>query len=156
VCEACEQIASLRCAIKWPNDVWIDGRKVAGILIEGRPQEGWAVLGLGLNVTTAEDEFPDELRGIATSLSASAEGSEPPPDREILLERVLRALESRLSDQPGAIIAAWRERDALRGCEVRWQGGAGIATGIDDSGALKVETDAGLVTLEAGEVHLLT
>ena len=43
-------------AIKWPNDIWIDGRKVAGILIEGRPQEGWAVLGIGVNVTTRE--FP--------------------------------------------------------------------------------------------------
>ena len=36
--------------IKWPNDVWIDGRKVAGILVEARPQAGWAVLGIGLNV----------------------------------------------------------------------------------------------------------
>ena len=52
--------------IKWPNDVWIDGRKVAGILVEGRPQEGWAVLGVGLNVST--ERFPDELAESATSL----------------------------------------------------------------------------------------
>ncbi len=51
VAEACEA-AGVNCSIKWPNDVWIDGRKVAGILVEGRPQEGWAVLGLGLNVST--------------------------------------------------------------------------------------------------------
>ena len=49
-------------AIKWPNDVWIEGRKVAGILVEGRPQEGWAVLGIGLNVTTAA--VPAELAEI--------------------------------------------------------------------------------------------
>ena len=54
--------------IKWPNDVWIDGRKLAGILLEGRPQEGWAVLGIGLNVGIDADEFPDELRDTATSL----------------------------------------------------------------------------------------
>ena len=60
--------------IKWPNDVWIDGRKVAGILVEGRPQEGWAVLGIGLNVST--ERFPDELAESATSLRlAGVDGS---------------------------------------------------------------------------------
>ena len=58
-CEAAEAVAPVQCRVKWPNDVWVDGRKLAGILIEGRPQEGWAVLGIGLNVTTPE--FPPEL-----------------------------------------------------------------------------------------------
>ena len=62
ICEA----LPVECAIKWPNDIWIDGRKLAGILVEGRPQEGWAVLGIGLNVAT--ETFPPELDGIATSL----------------------------------------------------------------------------------------
>ena len=62
VCEACERAAEVSCRIKWPNDVWIDGRKVAGILIEGRPQEGWAVLGIGVNVSTAADEFAAEMQ----------------------------------------------------------------------------------------------
>ena len=60
----------MQCRVKWPNDVWVDGRKLAGILIEGRPQEGWAVLGIGLNVTTPE--FPPELADIATSLAIAA------------------------------------------------------------------------------------
>jgi BirA family transcriptional regulator, biotin operon repressor / biotin---[acetyl-CoA-carboxylase] ligase len=46
------------CAIKWPNDVWLERRKLAGILVEGRPQQGWAVLGVGLNVTTRELSTP--------------------------------------------------------------------------------------------------
>src|SRR5207248_726545 len=50
VSEACESLAPVHCEIKWPNDVWIDRRKVAGILVEGRPGEGWAVLGIGVNV----------------------------------------------------------------------------------------------------------
>ena len=54
-----------------------------------------------------------------------------------------------------AVLEAWRSRDALRGERVRWADGEGIADGIDDSGALRVETDDGLVTLDAGEVHLL-
>jgi BirA family biotin operon repressor/biotin-[acetyl-CoA-carboxylase] ligase len=152
VCEACEQSAPVRCEIKWPNDVWVERRKLAGILVEGRPQEGWAVLGIGLNVSTAEDEFPDELRGLATSLSAAS--GEPASPGEVLA-RLLSALEARLDASPGEIVARWRERDALRGQTVRWAGGEGTATGIDDSGALIVETSSGRVTLDAGEVHLL-
>ena len=152
VCEACEQSAPVRCEIKWPNDVWVERRKLAGILVEGRPQEGWAVLGIGLNVSTAEDEFPDELRGLATSLSA-ASGERTSPGE--VLARLLSALEARLDTSPGEIVAAWRERDALRGQTVRWAEGEGTATGIDDSGALMVETSSGRVTLDAGEVHLL-
>ena len=136
-------------AIKWPNDVWIDGRKVAGILVEGRPQEGWAVLGIGLNVTTRE--FPAELAGQATSLHLA--GVEA--DVEAVLAGLLRALDDWLGAPPTRVLEAWRSRDALQGERVRWSGGEGIADGIDDSGALVVETSTGLVTLDAGEVHLL-
>jgi BirA family biotin operon repressor/biotin-[acetyl-CoA-carboxylase] ligase len=155
VCEACERSAPpLHCAIKWPNDVWLDGRKVAGILVEGRPQEGWAVLGIGLNVSTAEDEFPAELREIATSLAAAMPDAEPPALEDVL-GQLLNALEARLEDSPDSIVAEWRERDALSGQLVRWQGGEGTAAGIDESGALIVDTSSGRVTLDAGEVHLL-
>jgi BirA family biotin operon repressor/biotin-[acetyl-CoA-carboxylase] ligase len=152
VCEACEQSAPVCCEIKWPNDVWVERRKLAGILVEGRPQEGWAVLGIGLNVSTGEDEFPDELRGVATSLSAASGKTASPDD---VLARLLSALQTRLDASPGEILAAWRERDALRGQTVRWAGGEGTAAGIDNSGALMVETSSGRVTLDAGEVHLL-
>ena len=153
VCDACEAAAPVTCAIKWPNDVWIDRRKVAGILIEGRPQDGWAVLGIGLNVGTRADEFPGELREIATSLFAAGAGEAVTPDT--LLPPLLAALERRLEDPPAEVLTAWRERDALRGQTVRWEGGSGTAAGITDSGSLLVETDAGRVELGAGEVHLL-
>jgi BirA family biotin operon repressor/biotin-[acetyl-CoA-carboxylase] ligase len=55
---------------------------------------------------------------------------------------------------PPEILAAWRERDALLGAPVAWNGGRGTGAGITDAGALRVETDAGLVELDAGEVHL--
>ena len=54
--------------VKWPNDIHLEGRKLAGILIEARPQDGWAVLGVGLNLTIGADEFPEELRDRAISL----------------------------------------------------------------------------------------
>jgi BirA family biotin operon repressor/biotin-[acetyl-CoA-carboxylase] ligase len=135
--------------IKWPNDVLLDDRKVAGILVEGRPQEGWAVLGIGLNVAIRPEDLPDALRGRATGL-----GREP-HDVERALRDLLRALERRLGDDPDAIVAAWRERDALAGREIAWHDGSGVADGIDDEGNLLVVLDGGERTvLNAGEVHL--
>jgi BirA family transcriptional regulator, biotin operon repressor / biotin---[acetyl-CoA-carboxylase] ligase len=144
VCEALPADA----AIKWPNDVWIDGRKVAGILVEGRPQEGWAVLGLGVNVTT--ESFPPELAEQATSLRLSGASVSV----EDVLADLLRSLDEWLRAPPGRVFEAWRARDALKGERVRWSDGDGIADGIDDSGALVVQTRNGRVTLDAGEVHL--
>ena len=140
----------LETAIKWPNDVWIDGRKVAGLLVEGRPQEGWAVLGIGLNVSTEVDDFPAELRDRATSLAIAGAALAV----EEVLDAVIRALDLWLGAPRGRVLDAWRSRDALKGERVRWSGGEGVADGIDDSGALLVQTDDGPVALDAGEVHL--
>jgi BirA family transcriptional regulator, biotin operon repressor / biotin---[acetyl-CoA-carboxylase] ligase len=145
ICEALPPEA----AIKWPNDVWIARRKVAGILVEGRPQEGWAVLGVGLNVTT--ESFPPELAETATSLKLA--GVETTPGQ--VLEELLPSLDEWLGAPPDAVLPAWRDRDALKGERVRWTGGEGVAAGIDDSGSLLVDTRDGRVTLDAGEVHLL-
>ena len=149
VCEACEAEADVRCRIKWPNDVWIEGRKVSGILVEGRPQERWAVLGIGVNVATAK--FPGELAETATSLALAAGEA---PARQAVLDALLASLDRLLSAPPAEVLAAWRERDALLGAPVAWNGGRGRGAGITDAGALRVETDAGIVELDAGEVHL--
>ncbi|MET0761814.1 MAG: biotin--[acetyl-CoA-carboxylase] ligase [Thermoleophilaceae bacterium] len=144
ICEA----LPVRCEIKWPNDIWLERRKLAGILVEGRPQEGWAVLGIGLNVTT--ESFPPELAEIATSLQlAGVEAT-----TESVLADLLDSLDEWLAAPDEAVLAAWSERDALRGERVRWAGGEGTAAGIDASGGLIVETRTGRVTLGAGEVHL--
>jgi BirA family biotin operon repressor/biotin-[acetyl-CoA-carboxylase] ligase len=158
VCEACEAVVPVRCRIKWPNDVWIDHRKVAGVLIEARPLDGWAVIGIGLNVDTPPDELSGELRDHAVSLRMAAGA---PVDRDSALDALLAQLAlwvARLDD-PAAIAAAFRERDALRGGRIAWSIGEvrheGEAGGIDDDGALVVFTDAGeRVRLDAGEVHL--
>ena len=155
VCEACEAIAPVACAIKWPNDVWIERRKVAGILVEGRPAEGWAVVGIGLNVLTSKEELPKDLRSSATSVAMAAGGAPGDLTVERAFDAVLEALGRRLSDEPGEVIAAWRRRDALLGERVRWQGGEGVADGIDGEGALRVRLEGGeVVLLDAGEVHL--
>jgi BirA family biotin operon repressor/biotin-[acetyl-CoA-carboxylase] ligase len=157
VCEACERAAPVRCDVKWPNDVWIDGRKVAGILIEARPQEGWAIVGIGLNVDTAQADFPDELRETATSLRI-ATGA--PVEREPVLDALLHRFREWLDElgQPGRVTTAIRERDALYGKTISWtrdsQRMTGEARGIDDDGALVVFTGDSEIHLDAGEVHL--
>ncbi|MGO8907214.1 MAG: biotin--[acetyl-CoA-carboxylase] ligase [Solirubrobacteraceae bacterium] len=147
--------------IKWPNDVVLerDGglAKLAGILVEGRPQEGWAVLGIGLNVAVRPKDMPAELRDRTASLGGSAREIEP------TLGRLLRALEHRLGERDEATLEAWRARDALRDREIAWGGpgpaeqvGRGRAHGIDGLGRLIVAlADGGRTALGAGEVHLV-
>jgi len=146
VCEAVEAVADVRCEIKWPNDVWIDRRKLSGILVEARPAAGWAIVGIGLN--TGVRQFPQELRETATTLRLA----EP----DIVLDPLLISLNRWLVADQADILSAWRARDALLGSTVRWQEGEGTALGVDDTGSLLVETPSGdLLTLGAGEVHLI-
>ncbi len=136
--------------IKWPNDILLEGRKVAGILVEGRPQEGWAVCGIGINVALRTSDLPPELHERAGTLGLE------PADVEGILERLLATLARRLADPPAALLDAWRARDVLSGSAVRWATGAGVARGIDGEGRLVIErSDGGRLTLDAGEVHLL-
>jgi BirA family biotin operon repressor/biotin-[acetyl-CoA-carboxylase] ligase len=148
VCEAAEALEpGLQCAVKWPNDVWVEERKLAGVLIEARPQDGWAVIGVGLNLSIAADEFPPDLRDKAVSLHG------PTPLRAT--EVLSRHLDHWVEAKPEAVLAAWRRRDALRGREVAWDGGSGLADGVDDRGFLLVLTPGGdRIAVGAGEVHL--
>jgi BirA family transcriptional regulator, biotin operon repressor / biotin---[acetyl-CoA-carboxylase] ligase len=149
VCEAAEELEpGIECAIKWPNDVWVKERKLAGVLIEAKPQDGWAVIGVGLNLAISRDEFPPELCETATSLGGNVA---PDQARQTLDRQLDRWVEA----DREAILAAWRERDALRGREIAWDDGAGVADGIGDSGDLLVVAASGdRVVLGAGEVHL--
>jgi len=175
VCE----VAGEDALIKWPNDVVVATAtapapgasaalaKLAGILIEGRPQEGWAVVGIGLNVAVRLDELPPELRpdrsdGDASSSGPAATLGLPREEVEPTLGGLLVALEGRLLQAPEATLEAWRSRDGLRGREIAWgtqSAGArarrGRAEGIDGDGRLIVElAEGGRTTLSAGEVHL--
>jgi BirA family biotin operon repressor/biotin-[acetyl-CoA-carboxylase] ligase len=183
VCE----VAGPRAQIKWPNDVVIpqpaerrpatgaqssasggpdaaELAKLAGILTEARPQEGWAVLGIGLNVAVRLEDLPEDLRLTAATLGQSPEMIEP------TLARLLGLLQRRLADPAATTLDAWRERDALRGHQIAWgscvqtestsstadPGGSGRAEGIDDAGRLLVAlAGGGNTSLDAGEVRLV-
>jgi BirA family biotin operon repressor/biotin-[acetyl-CoA-carboxylase] ligase len=156
VCEAAEELApGVRCQVKWPNDVWVEGRKLSGILIESRPQldgSGWAVIGVGLNLAIEPSEFPEELRETATSLLAAGAGPAPSPGAaRLALDASLGRWLAAADDE---VLAAYRARDGLEGRAISWDGGAGTAAGVDDSGHLLVDTGSDRVALGAGEVHL--
>lgn len=149
VCAAAEALRpGAECQVKWPNDVWLEGRKLAGILIEAKPQQGWAVIGIGLNLSIEPHEFPGDLRQPAISLG---NGVSPEAARRELDAQLGRWVEA----PEGDTLREWRSRDGLRGREVSWEDGSGVADGIDDRGNLIVVVPSGeRISLGAGEVQL--
>jgi BirA family biotin operon repressor/biotin-[acetyl-CoA-carboxylase] ligase len=146
---AVADLAGEAARVKWPNDVLVADRKLAGILVEARPVDGWAVLGIGVNVAVDPAELPPDVRARAATLGR------PPQALEATLAELLGLLERRLQEPAADCLAALRARDALLGRPVRWADGEGTGAGIDDAGALLVRLAGGTVrTLEAGEVHL--
>lgn len=149
VCTAAEQMrAGIECEVKWPNDVWLEGLKLAGVLIEAKPQDDWAVIGVGLNLAIEPHEFPPELRHPATSLGAGTSTETARQELDAQLDRWV-------GEEPACVLAEFRARDALRGREITWDGGSGVADGVDDRGNLVAVTlDGDSVVLGAGEIHL--
>ena len=136
--------------LKWPNDVLVDGRKVAGVLAEAR--DAVVVLGIGLNVNQAADELPPEPRAPAASLR-TLDGAEH--DRGALLDTLLDRLETAYGAWlAGGLPALHRElatRDALAGRVVGVDGRRERALGIDEEGRLVLESG----TVESGEIALV-
>ena len=145
--------------VKWPNDVLVEGRKLAGVLVEavtiGSRVEG-IVVGIGVNVHTRA--FPEEIADRATSVALVAPSA---PDRASLLAAILGGLDRDahvvLARGLGLVRGRLEAADGLRGRRVKNDGGdEGVGEGIDDDGRLLVRRDDGVLTRwSAGEVHLL-
>lgn len=145
--------------LKWPNDVFVSGRKVAGVLAEGTsPAAGtYVVLGFGINVSAAA--YPPEVAAGATNLEEELGRA---VDRGLLLAECLCGLAARYEDlQRGrtkSVVDGWRGRAAgTLGRRVQWHAAGavleGVADTIDDNGALVVRTKTGLARVTAGEVR---
>lgn len=162
--EAIERATGLEPTIKWPNDVRVDGRKVAGILAEtelsGASVEV-VIAGMGINVGWTEAEIPTEVRGTATSLRV-ATGDEA-PSRATLLAEVLSAFEERYRGLPQSapsLVEAATARSDVLGREVSValatdETVSGTAAGLSPLGELELETSDGLRTLSVGEIARL-
>ena len=127
VAEVVSSVVGCEARIKWPNDVRIDGRKLAGVLVE---RGAGAVVGIGLNVNSTEDDFPEEWRAGATSLRVV--GGQP-LDRSELARDLIRHLddhyESARKDGPSRLATAWRERLEPLGRDVALATREGIVRG---------------------------
>lgn len=156
VAEGIDAATGLHVALKWPNDVYIGERKLAGVLAEAADAIQYVILGIGINVMPAA--YPPDVAARATSLEEELGRA---VDRGLLLAECLAALARRYADlrggRRGVVIDAWRRRAApTLGRRVRWEAAGstleGVAEDIDDSGALVVRTGGGTVTVAAGEV----
>lgn len=159
VCLALEELLpEAGLMLKWPNDVFLNRRKVSGVLVEVGPRRSQTlVLGIGINVNnTFRENAPAELTPIATSL---ADASDRKFDLSDLLIRVLRQLElqfRRLATTDPNLAEDWRERCALCGLTVTVESGTnattGVCQGIDREGALVLKTNRDTVRLFGGVV----
>jgi BirA family biotin operon repressor/biotin-[acetyl-CoA-carboxylase] ligase len=144
--------------VKWPNDLLVDGQKLAGVLLESQLQGERlqaVVVGVGLNVSTRD--FPPEIAARATSLARLGASD---LEREPLLQAVLNAMALRLEAYQrtgvAGILDELNAADALRDKRVRVEAKQGVGRGLDDQGRLLLEDDAGVVhAILAGTVELL-
>ena len=154
----------LKPGIKWPNDLLYDNKKLVGILTEmSAEMDGinYIVIGTGINVNIAPEEFPEELRSVATSLS-QMKGENLP--RVKFLQAVLRALDDLYAKVQvegfAPVLKEWRQYSITLGQEVKVIGVRdgevyyGKAVDIDDEGALLVDTAEGRQRVLAGDVSI--
>lgn len=152
VARALERVADLGARLKWPNDILVDGRKVAGILLESRlARQPVVVVGVGINL--AQEHFPAELQARATSVR-QAIGRVIEPDR--VLSAVLEEIDTWRARLEGkgfhAIRAAWKTRSTTLGAWVRLDEVSGRAVDLDEDGALVVDDGRTRHRVLAGEL----
>jgi BirA family biotin operon repressor/biotin-[acetyl-CoA-carboxylase] ligase len=154
-------------ALKWPNDVQLGGLKTSGILLELAAEDtrvDFVVMGIGVNLNVDRNDFPDEFRHLATSVSSHLGR---PVDRPAFTRRLFDTLEDVLDQHASggfdAIRPRFERRFHMRGdtVEVRGVGGAdplvlrGVVRGLAPDGALELETPAGLERVLAGDVTIV-
>ncbi|MHB1350185.1 MAG: biotin--[acetyl-CoA-carboxylase] ligase [Desulfobulbus sp.] len=163
--QAIEEQTGLAVALKWPNDLYLHHRKLGGILAQAGPLSPssalpFVVLGIGINVNTRPETFPEELRSIATSLYAIKPVQY---DLDGLLESIhsrLLAMLPALAGDAASMVNAWRQRDYLLGKEITWRDirggtlkGCGAGMQVDGSYLLRAP-DGTLHAIMAGDVTI--
>lgn len=165
VARAIGRISSLKPRIKWPNDILIDGCKVAGLLNELNAETdrvNYVVLGIGVNLNMTADQFPADLRSPATSLFlASGKKIDRVAFAQLLLKELDDLYDTFLRDGYTPIRRLWLEQGRMLGCQVQVDLGnnrpfTGMVTGLDEMGALLVRRDdGGEERIVAGDVRVL-
>ena len=164
MCDAVESTIGLRPGIKWINDLVVNGKKLGGILTElsiapGTDLVQYAIIGIGINCTQTPDEFPEEIRDIATSL-LTATGKAPDMGRlAAAMIQSLYEMDSGLQQQKTPLMDAYRKDCVTLGAEVvvlkNDKKRYGSALDIDPEGGLLVQfRDGSRETVNSGEVSV--
>jgi BirA family transcriptional regulator, biotin operon repressor / biotin---[acetyl-CoA-carboxylase] ligase len=156
------EVAGVEPRLKWVNDVLVDGKKMAGILVEGESTADridFLVAGIGINVNGKASALKG-AESIATTLEDQLGCDSCIPDLEtLLLDRVAHWVDRVRSGVGAEVVAAFASRDALQGRKVRVTSGKdrleGVAQGIDARGHLRLATPSGERTVLAGDLDLL-
>lgn len=142
-------------SLKWPNDLIVGRRKLAGILAEGvgiGTRDQAVIIGVGINLRAAA--YPPDVAARATSIEGELATA---VDGELVLMSVLRSLWDRLAlleRNAGDILQAWRAASPNAvGTRVEWNEQSGVTAGIDDSGALLIRTSTGTERIISGELN---
>ena len=149
--DAVEGALGLSAQIKWPNDVMVNRRKLAGVLAEAR--DGLVVLGIGVNVNQTRMELPGNGRTPAGSMrTVDGTRRERAPILATLLERLELQYDRWCEGGIDALYDTLGARDFLRGRKVAVNGTNGYATGIDRQGRLGIDVGGEHRLVESGEV----
>ena len=162
VCEAIEAVSGKTAQVKWVNDIFLSGKKAAGILTEAAAdfesgQLGWIVLGIGMNISIAPESFPAELQSLATSVFPG--GAPPGARNRLAAELINRLLGRERYPKEQDILSAYKSRLMMLNREVTvFQGEKSFratALDIDSLGRLLVRKPTGeALALSAGEIRL--
>ncbi len=163
--DAIQELCGVEATIKWPNDVRISGRKVAGILVETElsgTSVDVVIAGMGINVAWGPDEIPIELRDTTTSLAIEM-GERGHPSRATLLAEVVKAFELRYRSLPADadnLVTAATARSDVLGRDVTValatdETVSGTALRLSPAGELELQTEGGLRVLSVGEIARL-
>ena len=149
---AIEKLTDLNPGIKWVNDIYIDNKKVCGILVQSVTENGRItrlVIGVGINISTAE--FPEDIREIAGSLNKKI-------DRSILTAEIVNNILELLKEDPCRYISEYKAKSIVIGKEIIYIRDSiphsAAAVDIDSAGGLVVEENSEKITLTSGEISL--
>lgn len=154
ICACCPLDDENLIALKWPNDLLADGRKVCGVLVEHRA--GWSAVGIGLNLSQQGSDFPEELRTQATSLLLATGAS---PDCGVLLAAILAAYRRRLNQVDAGghaeVFEEWRTALDIEGRSIARDTWIGVVDAVEDDGALRVRIQDRQIRVDAGVIEIM-
>ncbi|WP_161629799.1 biotin--[acetyl-CoA-carboxylase] ligase [Desulfogranum japonicum] len=161
--EVIESVSLLDVSLKWPNDLYVDGKKLGGILCESIRQKSdsvWVMLGVGININTKISHLPEDIRASLTTLhEQTGKNFDLQAILAALVENIANKIEL-LREDVELLIAQWQKRDYLYGCQVQYYNGKDYRTalgkGMVNGGRYLIEyPDKTLEEVFSGRLQLL-